>query len=104
MSTHHTPGPWTCLDVGSPASVFGSKPTYDCIAKVYLTEPTSRRRDDEHAANLALICAAPDLFEAAKHAAQELIANLYPEEREELHGLSVALERLNAAIAKAEGR
>jgi predicted RNA-binding Zn-ribbon protein involved in translation (DUF1610 family) len=45
--------------------------------------------------------AAADLLAAAKHAAQELVANLYPEEREELHGLAVALQKLNAAIAKA---
>lgn len=70
----------------------GQCPECGCLA-YFEDEDTRKHR--------ALRYAAPDLLAAAKHAAQELVANLYPEEREELYGLSVALAKLNAAIAKA---
>ena len=91
--TTYTPGPWSVIDDGIHAHVFigaGAFPYGETIAE----EVTQ--------ANARLIAAAPELLAAltAAHAALDSIyetEGLLTEER-------AALARIEAAIAKAEGR
>ena len=55
MTTKHTPGTWVCRGIGCVGT------THELIASVY---PMEDERPEEHAANVRLIAAAPDLLEA----------------------------------------
>lgn len=50
--------------------------TGDCIAMVYLTDPATKRRDDVHAGNARLICAAPELLALVRHIWERFDADL----------------------------
>ena len=61
----HTKGPWKITrDTGSPCSIEAEGSDGYALAKVYLTDPKTRKRTEEYAANAALIAAAPELLEA----------------------------------------
>ena len=110
----HTPGPWTCEfgRVVSDAPVFGFSIKAEgripavasagvatdghplIIAPDFRALVTTGFTEEEVEANARLIAAAPDLYEAARHAAMEW----------RLHGqLTDSCRVLEAAIAKAEG-
>ncbi len=95
-SPKHSPAPWKMNVARSPASIFDANS--DCIAKVYLTDAVTKRRDQTHVANANLIVAAPELLAALREIAME----------EHRHFFSTfAAERMveiaKRAIAKAEG-
>ena len=84
MNTH-TPGPWDISKIGN---------NYDQFS-VYGPDGQNVVNTCEGTANAHLIAAAPELLEAAKHAAMEW----------RLHGqLTDSCRILEAAIRKAEGR
>lgn len=58
----HTPGPWTIDDHGSPASIMADAEPRAALAKVYLTAPGTKKRDERHIANAHLIVAPPDMI------------------------------------------
>lgn len=70
MTPQHSPAPWLrgALD-RSPARVTDA--TGETIALVYLTALDTRKRDEAHAGNLALILAAPAMAEALGRAAAQ---------------------------------
>lgn len=55
----NSPAPWVTDNDRSPAKIMAGD---DCIAMVYLTDPTTKKRDDVHTGNARLICAAPELL------------------------------------------
>lgn len=59
-SPKHSPGPWKMNVARSPASILDANS--DCIAKVFLTDAVTKRRDQTHVANANLIAAAPELL------------------------------------------
>ena len=77
MTTAHTPGPWGYRN--SDRSPVALVPATDgpALAMVYLSDPGTRKRTPEYAANAALLAAAPDLLAAAK-AALECIERHVP--------------------------
>jgi len=90
----HTPGPWSFSPQKGTrghcymAQVWG--PDGNNLATIESTQDA-----EEATANARLISAAPDLLEAAKHAAMEW----------RLHGqLTDSCRELEAALAKAEGK
>ena len=65
MTFTHTPGPWRITrDHQSPASIEAARGDGGALAKVYLTDPKTRRRTPEYEANATLIAAAPELADA----------------------------------------
>ena len=93
----HTPGPWALGRNNSPQSIFGPDDPFFAIAKVYLTDPKSRRRTLEFQGNATLIQAAPDLLEACQ---KVMGAFAYaPGSVQEPHWLAA----VRVAVAKAEG-
>lgn len=65
MKTEHSPGPWKITrDKISPCAIESDKYPDTAIAKVYLTDPESRKRTAEFQANARLIARAPELLEA----------------------------------------
>ena len=65
MTFKHTPGPWRITrDLQSPASIEAAGGDGGALAKVYLTDPKTRRRTPEYEANARLIAAAPELADA----------------------------------------
>jgi hypothetical protein len=61
----HTRGPWRITRRDrSPCSIEGPTGSGAALAKVYLTDPTTRRRTPEYDANARLIAQAPALYEA----------------------------------------
>lgn len=105
MAAKHSPAPFRAATETSPVGIYDSGE--DCIAKVYLTDPTTRKRDDVHAANLALFLASPELLSLAEDVASvlgdllcdETIGEHDPDESP-LVGL---LRDARAVIAKAKG-
>ena len=95
-TTKHTPGPWSTEYDGS--IVMNRQIVSGPIA------PESADRE-EHAANAALIAAAPDLLAACKEAIAELTnaRGGYPSWNATPGRVQCALNLLRAAIARAEG-
>ena len=96
----HTPGPWTIDTDHSPARLIGRRSDGDVLGLVYLTELTTRKRDEQHMANARLIATAPDLLAALKRALFILESPAFPVALTNGGG---ALDAIRAAIAKAEG-
>ena len=66
-NAQHTPGPWTVSRTHqSPCSIEAGSGEV-ALAKVYLTDPKTRKRSPEYAANAALIAAAPELLAALQN-------------------------------------
>jgi hypothetical protein len=61
MNTKHTPGPWKVVALNEEY-VWGNGVT--ALARVYGTEYDTENGVQESAANVALICAAPELLAA----------------------------------------
>jgi hypothetical protein len=95
----HTRGPWLYSEDRSPASIYSAYGS-DCIAKVYLTDTNTHKRDDEHAANARLIAAAPELLEACEQA-EYWLDNMVVGEDDVAP--TEMLRVLRAAIARATG-
>jgi hypothetical protein len=67
MTFKHTPGPWMVTRYHrSPASIEAVRGDGDALAKVYLTDPKTRRRTPEYEANATLMAAAPELANALR--------------------------------------
>ena len=64
MSTSHTPGPWKLSDGSSPLRLMSPAVRGYDLAHIYVTDPITRKRTEEYAANARLIAAAPDLLAA----------------------------------------
>lgn len=63
MTEQHTPGPWMITrEYQSPASIEARDTFGGALAKVYLTDPQTRRRTPEYLANARLIEGAPELL------------------------------------------
>lgn len=128
MNTH-TPGPWTFEpgDTGDPSVGVGAQlptvfvgnpnPYYDGILLATLHDPICNNDEDGHPqyfgnadANARLIAAAPDLLAALQEAVRVIRAwhgmGMGPHEAQAwaLYQASPEMQRINAAIAKAEGR
>jgi len=96
----HSPTPWVMRpSTTSPANIQSGD---DCIAKVYLTDPLTKRRDAMHLANRDLILAAPDLLECLKN----LLFYHYHEIEMPAKGTRdrEVYDAARAAIAKAGGK
>ena len=94
----YTPGPWIVnpLHTRSPYGVCTAKSSAD-LAKVYVTDPDTRKRTPEYEGNLRLIAAAPELLEALERVVQIT-------EIEDAHLANFGeFEAARAAIAKAKG-
>lgn len=91
QKTAHTPGPWT-----EHAGHIGA----NNLAIADINE-TTRRSNEEHAANARLIAAAPDLLAVLKEALQDLEHFKEADDCTETHPLVLAAR---AAIAKAEAK
>lgn len=102
----HTPGPW--LAAASASSVVGwpvvspaaqgrliCNVNYVRHSKIDPAVPGDGAFNSESRANAALIAAAPDMYEALKEIETALLDG---------QAMYVALNRVRAAIAKAEGR
>jgi hypothetical protein len=64
MKPEHTPGPWNIERTHqSPCAIVPEGQTA-ALAKVYLTDPATRKRSPEYLANAHLVAAAPDLLAA----------------------------------------
>lgn len=63
----HSPAPWYANGARSPVMLRAANG--DGLAKVYLTDVTTRKRDEEHLANLRLVVRAPELLRLAKEVA-----------------------------------
>ena len=91
MTSKHTPGPWSVTKTWEAE--------LSCIAEVgayYITVPASRHNwasGEVELADARLIAAAPDLLAACVQAYGDVI-----------EGNPIDIEKLNRAIAKAEGR
>jgi hypothetical protein len=97
--THtHTPGPWSASINSKPlytsAEIYGPPNGFGMVASIH----ASVGSDGEKLANARLIAAAPELLDALK----EALANLeYLGLRD--NKLPGMMQRINCAIAKAEG-
>lgn len=106
-SPKHSPGPWKMNVARSPASILDANS--DCIAKVFLTDAVTKRRDQTHVANANLIVAAPELLAALTelHSAADAYRRSVSRGRatnEAINRMSATLLQAERAIAKAEGR
>ena len=64
MTFKHTPGPWRITrDHQSPASIEAARGDGGALAKVYLTDPKTRRRTPEYEANARLMADAPETLD-----------------------------------------
>ena len=96
----HTPGPWT-LGTRHPGRVLARGSVNGFVAMVCALAEDTASPSEQELANARLIAAAP----ALKDAVQEMLDNLdeiQPTHLEAL-GLTVVLDKLRAAIAKATG-
>lgn len=97
----HSPGPWKVRPgKKTPAHIEPANSTVS-LATVFLSDPVTRKRTAECAANLSLILAAPDMLSALRFALDrlEVCADYTVDEQDRW-----AVETARAAIAKAEGR
>lgn len=94
-SPKHSPGPWKMNVARSPASILDANS--DCIAKVFLTDAVTKRRDQTHVANANLIVAAPELLAALREIAKVGREDYGPA------AASRMAEIAGRAITKAEG-
>jgi len=94
----HTPGPWEISRADkSPCSIQPKGYDFAALAKVYLTDPVSRKRTPEYIGNAHLIAAAPELLAALKMADAFMA-------RVGCHDGHPERSQVIATIAKAEGR
>jgi hypothetical protein len=102
----HTPGPWSVeRKTTSAGYVWKVGPFQACIYRDYGGVCNPRLPHDEAEANARLIAAAPDLLEAARHAADEIMSQvptISPRYETRVYWSQVA-GVLRAAIAKAAG-
>lgn len=98
----HTPGPWV-TGSGGFESVKTPGPNGRPIALVAGETQRWPFREGEMLANARLIAAAPDLLEAVRDAI-ETIHEWHGDVAWDLYQHSPEMKRLNAAIAKVEGR
>ena len=85
MTEQHTPGPWMITrEYQSPASIEARDTFGGALAKVYLTDPQTRRRTPEYLANARLIAAAPELLHLLAQAETDWGALL--DEGEDMNG------------------
>lgn len=100
MDTHkHTPAPWIMANHNFVYALNDQKSNRFCLSVIggheLLTSSTSIRTSyEEIAANAALICAAPDLLEAAQQAMQVFINQGWDDDL-------IEAKTLKAAIGKA---
>lgn len=87
----YTPGPWFASEDGEVYS----KPSYTSVAMVLMNE--------RGADNARLIAAAPELLEALKDA-RSMLSAVEVSDGEDGDPWDRAISRIEAAIAKAEGR
>lgn len=107
MEAKHTKGPWQFTEHGNiaaPSRSFGSQ---GGIGQFVIATMQPAMTESEQEANALLIAASPELLEALHEAAFMARAwgamckknnGAYPD------GYGAAIERIDAAIAKAEGR
>lgn len=99
----HTPGPWRITGERSPCSIeAGPAIGSAALAKVYLTDPKTRRRTPEFEANARLIAAAPALVEALQDV--EACCPISPLSHDRLYVVTLggdAINRLRAALKSA---
>lgn len=93
MTREQSSTKWTIDDRRSPARLTDA--SGETIALIYLTDKETRKRDAAHAANAALIAAAPELI-----AALENLLSVWDLDRR--HDAFPAMDA-RAAIAKAKG-
>jgi hypothetical protein len=91
MSTKHTPGPWDYF-VGNANGRGLIRVETACQAPVAGVHITSLARGVQSEADARLIAASPELFDVAKHVRDAID-----------EGEDIDLDRVLAAIAKAEG-
>jgi hypothetical protein len=96
MTTQHTPGPWAHDGYGNITGM-ENDPEIGCVGKVGVASIYLRTAAYRYEANARLIAAAPDLLSVLKEL-QESAA--YWSEYDVPLGI---VERINAAVAKAEG-
>lgn len=93
MTPQHTPGPWRLHEQATDRIIVNGS----CVYRVRdMTVNEDGQYGKPHAADMALIAAAPELLEVCKE--------LFMQMRREGGGYQQMLERTLAAIAKAEGR
>ena len=96
MNTTHTPGPWKLDTEYSPANVSATVNGEEVgLAKVYLTNPKTRRREPQYAANARLMTTSPELFAF-------VLRYLESEKADGVLG-GPMMEEANRLIAKVEG-
>ena len=97
MESKHTPGPWKVNAHGDRVvEVAGNRDDIVILGNNYENVSPSQTVD----ATLALIAAAPDMYEALK-----TVRLVFPEHPSTLHNPTrVMVESVLAALAKAEGR
>lgn len=99
--TTHTPGPWAVNPAVARVDAFVSNGAVPICQMLW---PTAWRTEAETDANARLVAAAPDLLQELK-IARRYIAIQRNDLGEVLNDDAVTdLERIDAAIAKAEGR
>lgn len=97
MGASYTPGPWTIKRSPGGRKVHISGGHWFKFARVWVS--VMGETSDEGLANAGLIVAAPDLLEAAKLALDEMQRTIATRD-----AFTDAVDALDAAIAKAEGR
>lgn len=109
MKATHTLGPWSIFDDPERSAVEiqapnAAKSQIALVSKWRLSGPSSQ---DEAAANVHLIAAAPDLLEVAKHFEAciefEMAASRREGDDEGVRLKTISLNLTRAAIAKATG-
>lgn len=93
----HTPGPWQYVFEGG-TTAFITEADGSTIICIRTTENTTAHKD--LVANACLIAAAPELLEAVKYCRQKIA---YMTEHGEWYSPGRAIEKADAAIAKATG-
>lgn len=103
MSTSkHTPGPWAVNPFAAQVDAFNR--VDGGVTICLLLWPTAKRSEAETAANGNLISAAPELLQELKNARRYIVVHRN-ELGEVINDDAVTdLERIDAAIAKAEGQ
>lgn len=102
--TEHSPAPWEMREDGSPARIYDA--AGETIARVYLTDQTTRRRDAAHRGNARVMIAAPVMLDALRCALDDMEnSNPYGmPTSDELNPWFETVAKIRAAIANAEGR
>ena len=99
MNTKFTPGPWTVDDDCNGPYALGHDGIMVADCGIF-TVPRGARTEETNAANVKLIVAAPDLYEACKIAATAEIFGA--DGIIDLDVLEIVIDAARAAIAKVE--